>query len=98
MHIEIVEPLDRPLLRPLPHHVHVLSTLGPSCTRDCKFVDYIIEKTLYVASYVTVFKTAAYVRGFEGIFHVYPTLYVEKTLISAWAVAPILGWPRKLIR
>ena len=42
-------------------------------------------------TYTAVFKTTAYVRGFEGVFCVYLALYVEKTSISAWAAALILG-------
>ena len=50
-----------------------------------------------MASYATVLKTVAYVRGFEALLHVYPALYMEKALIYAWSVALILGCPKKLI-
>ena len=47
-----------------------------------------------MAAYVTVYQTTMYVRGFEGIFHIYLALYAEKPSISMWAMAPILEWPR----
>ena len=46
---------------------------------------------------MTVFKTAAYVHGFEAIFRIYPALYAEKSSISTWAMAHTLGWPRNQI-
>ena len=46
---------------------------------------------------MTILKTAAYVRAFEVIFHVYSALYVEKASISVWAAMLIFGWPKKLI-
>ena len=49
-----------------------------------------------MASYATVFQTTAYVRDYEGVFCVYPALYMEKPLIPTWAIAPILVGPRNL--
>ena len=34
------------------------------------------------------------IRDCEGIFRVYLSLYAKKPSISAWAIAPILDWPR----
>ena len=46
------------------------------------------------AAYATICKTTVYVRGFGQFFCVYPSLYVEKTLISAWAKKTNLDWTK----
>ena len=92
----VVGPLSH-LAWPLPHH-HVLSTstLTPSCTKNKSFDYHFPLKTSFIASYATVYKTAAYVRSFGWFFRIWPTLYAEKTSIPAWAETHNLGWPRKL--
>ena len=44
--------------------------------------------------YMIVCKTTAYVHGFGRFFHVYPSLYAEKSSISAWAEKTNLDWPK----
>ena len=97
MHVTFVDPWVHPKKLPQHHHVSSLSTLVPSCTKNKIFDHYLPIKTLFVALYATVFKRNAYVRGFCGIFYVWPALYTEKLPIFVWAKMTKLGWPKKLI-
>ena len=98
MPVMLVEPWDH--LAKLLQHYHslFLSTLVPSCTRNQVFDQYLPIKTLYMALYVTVFKTSTYVRGFQCIFRVWQSLYTEKGPISTWAETYKFGWLKKLNR
>ena len=61
MHEELVEPLDCPV-QPILHPRFLSpSILEPSYTFTLNFGHYLFEKTLNMAAYMTVCKTAAYV-------------------------------------
>ena len=70
MHEELVEPLYQPVLLLLHLRDLIPSILEPSCTFNSSLGHYITLKTLNVAAYASVCKTAVYVRDFEPFFHV----------------------------
>ena len=89
----LVKPCDQPAQPLQHHHVLFLSILAPSSTNIVKFHKYFPLKIIFAAMYMKFFETVTYARGYHGIFHVYPTLYVEKDPISVWDETHYLGCP-----